>query len=275
MVQFLTFQKNSKDFTEFVSNLLSDIVVSKTFLKRLSNNDKEDALNLILQPSEYQIEQYSNINEYFKKQITKSIQMFDTNFKSNLVLNLEVLKENGVVVTKGKVSYRIYKIMNKFQPILVTFERQDSRVLGRRIIFPGGTREIEVNEDSATVSNEAGIDYKKYIFDIPTELHDYPYLTIESDIYEKGYDHWTNFHWTALTPYDGFTFSLKCRENLIIKDFVVFDEKDPYHVKISDDKKSMDILSTAWLNAYTGFSMTIGEEMAHDETPIQEPGLPN
>ena len=253
------FSRNSKEFTEFVSSILSDIIVSKSFLKRLSASDKEDALNLILQPSENQLEQYSNINSYFQKQIAKSTQMFDTNFKSNLVMNLEAMKENETVIAKGKVSYRIYKVMNKFQPIVVTFEHADSRVLGRRIIYPGGIKEIRADEDSTTKTTEAGVEYKKYIFEIPPELHENPYLTIESDLIETGYDHWMNFHWTSLTPYDGFTFSIKCRDNLIIKDFVVFDEKDPYHVSLSEDKKSMDILSTDWLNAYTGFSMTIGE----------------
>ena len=110
------------------------------------------------------------------------------------------------------------------------------------------------------------------VFDIPAELNEYPYLTIESDIYEKGYDHWTNFHWTSLTPYDGFTFSLKCRDNLVIREHVVFDEKDPYHVQISEDKKTISILSTAWLNAYTGFTLTIGENRSPNQLPTPETG---
>lgn len=254
------FSKNTHEFTEYISSLLSDIVVSKSFLKRLSTNDKEEALNLILQPSDNQIEQYSNINEYFKKQISRSIQMFDTNFKSNLVMNIDVLKENGIVVSKGKISYRIYKVRNKFEPIKVTFEREDSEVIGRRIIYPGGIEEI--TDEKCDIKNklEAGINYKQYIFEIPDHLNDFPYLTIESDIYEKGFDHWTNFHWTSLTPYDGFTFTLKCQDGLVIHEYVVFDEKDPYYVKFPSDKKSITILSTAWLNAHTGFSLTIGEQ---------------
>lgn len=254
------FSKNTHEFTDYISSLLSDIVVSKSFLKRLSSTDKEEALNLILQPSEYQIEQYSNINEYFKKQISRSIQMFDTNFKSNLVMNIDVLKENGVVVSKGKISYRIYKVRNKFEPIKVTFEREDSEVKGRRIIYPAGIVEITDEKCDVKTKTEAGINYKQYVFEIPDQLNDYPYLTIESDIYEKGFDHWTNFHWTSLTPYDGFTFTLKCQDNLVIHEYVVFDEKDPYYVKMPEDRKSITILSTAWLNAHTGFSLTVGEQ---------------
>ena len=83
------FSKNSEAFLKFVSEILTDIIVSKTFLSSLTANDKKSALKLILQPSFKQIEQYSNINEYFKKKIDDSMKMFDTNFKTNLILNIE------------------------------------------------------------------------------------------------------------------------------------------------------------------------------------------
>lgn len=253
------FSKNSLEFTDFISSLLSDIVISKTFLKKLSSGDKEEALKLILQPSENQLEQYSNINEYFKKQINRSTQMFDTNFKSNVVINLESYKENDKVITRGKISYRIYKVGNKFDPIIVKFEREDSNVEEKRIIYPGGVLKIKDEDFVADNKEEAGIQYKEYVYSIPADFNEFPYLTIESEIIEYGFDHWTNFHWTSLTPYDGVTFSLKCRNNLIIKEIIVFDEKDPYFVNMSSDKKEIAIISTEWLNAYTGFSLTIGE----------------
>lgn len=253
------FSKNSSDFTEFVSSLLSDIIISKSFLKRLSDNDKEEALKLILQPSENQLEQYSNINEYFKKQIDRSTKMFNTNFKSNVVINVDVKKENGKVVSKIKISYRIYKVCDSFEPIKVKFERQNSRITGRRIIYPGGSSEIKEESTSQNVE-EAGVEYIQYEFEIPEELNKYSYLTIESDIEEDGYDHWTNFHWTSLTPYDGLTFQLKCDKGLVIQEYVVFDEKSPYFVSVSENKTMVSIISTEWLNAYTGFSLTIGED---------------
>ena len=253
------FSKSSSEFTEFISSLLSDIIISKSFLKRLSANDKEEALNLILQPSENQLEQYSNINEYFKKQIVRSTQMFNTNFKSNVVINIDVKKEEGKVVSKGKISYRIYKVSDTFEPIKVKFERNNSTITGKRIIFPGGSHEIK-EESAALPIVEAGVEYKQYEFKIPDDLNSYSYLTIESDIEEIGYDHWTNFHWTSLTPYDGLTFRLKCDEGLVIQEYIVFDEKSPYFVRLSENKNDISILSTEWLNAYTGFSLTIGEK---------------
>ncbi len=254
------FSKNSSEFTNFVSNLLSDIIVSKSFLNRLCEDDKRNALSLVLQPSDKQIEQYSNINKYFNKQIDSSMKIFNTNFKSHAVLNVTVSKEENKVFAKGTLTYRIYKIQDKFEPIEVTFERSNSKIEKKRILYPGGSKTIELTDEHIKEEPAAGIKYKKYIYEIPEEYNQYPYLTIESEIYEPGYDHWTNFHWTSLTPYDGLSFTLNCKDNLIIHEHVVFDEKTPYDVEYSEDKKMIKILSTEWLNAHTGFSITIGED---------------
>lgn len=253
--------KNSKIFTEFVSNLLADIVVSKSFLAKLSEKDKKEALSMILKPSDNQLEQYANINEYFKKQINKTLSMFETNFKSNLVLTIDVKKDSltHLVTSAGTLSYRIYKVRDSYEPIPVIFEKNNSELLKRKIIFPGGTKELTEQDFIYSEETSAGIEYKKYQYIVPDELHKHSYLTVESEIIEPGHDHWTNFQWTSLTPYDGFTFNLKCHDDLMIKEHIVFDEKDPYLVKVSDDKKSISILSTEWLNAYTGFSITIGD----------------
>ena len=43
--------KNSSAFVEMISKILSNIVISKTFLKTLSNEDKRQSLEIILKPS--------------------------------------------------------------------------------------------------------------------------------------------------------------------------------------------------------------------------------
>lgn len=259
------FSKNSAEFTDFISNLLSDIIISKEFLKKLSKEDKKEALSLVLQPSDKQVELYSNINEYFKKQLDTTMKLFNTNFKSHFVLNIEVFRENGIVVSKGVMSYRIYKIQDNFEPIKVSFEREDSKVQKKRILYPGGTHIIDTTNDMYRVKQEAGVDYTTYSYDIPEELNKYPYLTVESDIYEPGYDHWTNFKWTSLTPYDGLTFNLTCKDGLVIHEHIIFDDKVNYSVVCSENKQNIRIISTEWLNTHSGFYVTIGEPSKKEE----------
>ena len=86
----------------------------------------------------------------------------------------------------------------------------------------GGEKE-ELNVDCQP-SSEEGI---KSVYEtrIPEKFNQYPYLLLYREIEERGYDHWTNFHWTSLTPCDGITFTLKCFDDIIIKDHLIFDEK--------------------------------------------------
>lgn len=124
------FSKNSEAFVHFVSNILSDIVVSKAFLTRLSESDKQEALALIIKPSDKEIEQYSNINSLFKKRIHDLSTMFDYNFKTNVVLNITAYydKEKKVVTCKTDLTNTMYKISKAYTPIRVMFEKPNSTI---------------------------------------------------------------------------------------------------------------------------------------------------
>lgn len=251
------FSKNSQGFIEFVSDILSNIIIGRTFLSKLEESGKRDALTLILRPTESQIAQYSRIDDYFEKRITDSMKMWDTNFKTNTVINIRVkMNDDGSAVeTVGTLTYRIYKVKDQYANIQTTFERKNSKVSDTKILYPGGVYPI-TNPDPE-MSNSAGIEYTNYSFRVPEELYKYPYLTIERKIFEPGFDHWTNFHWTSLTPYDGLVFNLSCSDGLVIKEHIIFDEKQLYNVTFNEEKTEMHIISTDWLEANTGFSLTI------------------
>lgn len=251
------FSKTSQGFTEFISSILSDIVISKSFLARMEDGGKREALNLILRPTENQIAQYSRIDDYFEKKISDSMKMWDTNFKTNTEINIRIRmnKERTAVETVGTMSYRIYKVKDSYIDILTTFERPGAYSFDTKIIYPGGVH--QVTRATARSVDSGGCSMSNFSFKVPEELYKYSYLTIEKNIFEPGYDHWTNFHWTSLTPYDGLIFHLYCEDDLIIKEHIIFDEKQLYNVTISDDRKEMNILSTDWLDANTGFTVTI------------------
>ena len=92
-----------------------------------------------------------------------------------------------------------------------------------------------------------------YNFTIPEKLEKYDHLTVKRTLTEPGRDHWINYCWQSLTPYEGVTCRVKCFDNLTIKDFMIFDNKAFYHVYISDDQTRLDITSSQWLDADTGF----------------------
>lgn len=253
------FSKNSEAFVAFVSNILSDIVVSKKFLSTLSVKDKEQALNLILKPMDSQVEQYANINDFFKKRINEVMTMFDANFKSNVILNIEAHKdyEKDIVFCKTTLTYTIYKLNNKFQPVRIMLEKDNSELFDLVVITPIGEKKIDVGDPKS--QSIGGITYSIYSLNIPEEYEKYDHLKIQRTVKEPGKDHWIHYIWQSLTPYEGVTCNVKCYDNLIIKDFMIFDNKAYYYTKKSNDDKQLDIASSQWLDSDTGFSFVIGE----------------
>lgn len=253
------FSKNSNDFMDFVSSILKDIIVSKNFLKGLEDKEKKKALEMVLTPSGNQLEQCSDIQMYFQRKIDETMEIFHTNFKTNLVVNAEVRKLDGIVQTFITLTYRVYKIEDKYFPLITTFEKEDCNVEKSYIISPEGVKEISEKDITFTDEDISPINVKTYSYEIPEELYKYPYLTIKKTVIEKGYNHWTNFHWNTLTPTDGITFTLKCYDELHIKEYFIFDSEEFYNVTEAEDKTSIDIISTLWLDKHSGFVFTVSD----------------
>lgn len=251
---------NSNGFTNYVADLLKDIIVSKKFLNDLTYKDKKQALEMILRPSGIQMEQCANIEAYFKKQIDKSMDMFHTNFKTNLVLNVTAKKEDSIVVVYLSLTYRIYKISNEYLPIVTTFDRNNCNIISTKILYSNGETIItEENCEPMPDRKVTQANTKQYKFDIPKELYQYENLTIKKEAVERGYDHWTNFHWNTLTPSDGIVFKLVCEDGLYIKEYFVFDDISLYRINQNSDDTIIDIVSTSWVDENTGFIFTISD----------------
>ncbi len=95
---------------------------------------------------------------------------------------------------------------------------------------------------------------------VADNLKEYLYITLCKDIKEIGYNHWIVFNWSSLTPCDGISFELQCMDGLIIKEYKVFDNPKLYKINPNDNKDKIDIISTSWLNEYTGFTITISKK---------------
>lgn len=253
------FSKNSDGFMNYVSNLLKEIIVSKNFLNGLDVAEKRNALEMILKPSGDQLVQCSDIGLYFKSKINESLEMFYTNFKTNLVVNVVVKKKDGLVVSDSVLTYRVYKIEDKYFPLVTTFERDGGFVEESTIIYPGGEKTITENDITNNNNQISATNAKTFSYDIPEELYQYPYLTIKKKIHENGYDHWTNLNWSTLTPTDGVIFNVLCMDNLFIKEFFLFDDNKTFHVNENKEKTQIEITTSQWLDTNSGFTFTISD----------------
>lgn len=269
MGSIFDFSKNSEHFMKFVTDLLSNIVVSKTFLTTMTDRSKEEALSLILRPTDKQIEQYPNINAFFKKRIKEFSTMFDINFKTNVNLEVKAYKKDGKVYCETTMTQTIYKIGDKFQDVKVIFEKAGSETKNAVILPPVG-KEVTPNISKEEFES-GGIKYTSYIYNIPEELCKYDHLVVKRTMVEPGFDHWINYYWQSTTPYEGVIFSLDCEEGLTIKDHMIFDNKAAYHVVCSNNKRRLEITSSQWLDTDTGFVVTVSDSdiAAADEEELK------
>lgn len=173
------FSKNSNDFMDFVSSILKDIIVSKNFLKGLEDKEKKKALEMVLTPSGNQLEQCSDIQMYFRKKINDTMEIFHTNFKTNLVVNAEARKKDDIVQVFITLIYRVYKIEDKYFPLLTTFEREGCNIEKSYIMSPDGVKEITENDVTPHDIAISPTNIKIYSYEIPEDLYKYPYLTIK------------------------------------------------------------------------------------------------
>lgn len=258
------FSKNSEAFTLFVSNILKDIVISKDFLNIMNEDEKKNSLELILKPTNLQIEQCSSIDLYYKKSIEKFMKLYNSPFKTNLIININIIREDGKLIAKGDLTHKIYKVNGKFQPIITTFEHDNCKINESFIILPDGEK-IKLENTSVKETNnreemdENGEIAKKYETYIPDEYYNFPFLTVCREFSETGHDHWINFHWTSLTICDGIYFKMICDKGITVKDYLVFDNKKCYDIEESNDGRTMKIISTHWLDTYSGFTITVSD----------------
>ena len=63
-----------------------------------------------------------------------------------------------------------------------------------------------------------------------------------------------------MTPCDGITFELQCLDGLIVKEYKVFDNPKLYEITVNQEKDRITILSSGWLNEYTGFTILISKK---------------
>jgi hypothetical protein len=271
VASIFTYSINSSRFLNFIKDNLSKIVISKEFLKDLSVNTKKEALNLILRPTDKLINIYSNINEYYQEYIDNSLELFETNFKSNLFITCFATHDNKRLKVEFTTSYRIYKVGDTFQPLIIGFENEEYELLETKIIAPDGNR-IEITDTEGEAKNEeSGFKWTEFKFDInDVRFSSFTHLAIKQFGVEYGKDHWQFFSFKALTPCDGINFELRCDKGLIVKSHMIFDKDKYYSAELSSDKKYLQIITNQWIKPGVGISVIIAKDDNNKENINKE-----
>ncbi len=261
IASIFTYSIETANFIDYVKKLLMKIVVTKDFLKTLNQIDKKDALKRILTPSNEQLIVYSNIAEYFDEYISKSLSLFDTNFKTHLSLVIKAYHENSHVVLEETFNYRVYKIKENYEPLIIGFATLKEEFVDAELISQTG-KSIKLKKSDFEIkeNEESGFKWMEYKYPLNDYFKDSKYVNISFTSKELGNDHWAAFGFKNTYPTDGVSLDLRCNDDLVIKDHIIYDNDKKYSQNISADKKELKINSPQWIDKGSGIHILIGKK---------------
>jgi hypothetical protein len=264
IASFFTFSIESETFISYIEKLLKKIIISKDFLSDLEPSNKKEALSILLNPSDYQLKLYSNVDEYFQEHIERSLRFFDTNFKSNLHFKISAKydENKSKIRVEYNMSFRVYKAKEGYQPIVVGYA-YDSEVEEKlcEIKTSDGSRIIKTDSEGKLFKEKSGFEWFGYKYEIPEEFNTYSYLSVfRKFVSYSESSSFDSIFFTALDPTDGITVNLICHGDITIKDYMIFDDDRKYTIDLSEDKKTLDFLGNHWLQKKSGFSILVARD---------------
>lgn len=254
-------ENKAKERKEELLSTLTQVVVSKDNLSTLSIDDKKKIITQLISPENNSLSKHSDIEAYLSKKSDDYIRFFKKNFRSHMSIDVDVSFDGNkkVYMAKYRMSYRIYKINESYEPIYL-YSEKEHELTKTEILAQDGSVLSKLKKEDFIEENG------KYKYNIPSEYNQYSFLKIKRVIIEYGHPHWITINWKSLTPIDGIKFSVTCSKcKGIIKEYNIFDNEDLYQKpELSENMTELFIESNQWLDPYTGLFILVANKSEDD-----------
>ncbi|MBA3313289.1 MAG: hypothetical protein H0T47_08375 [Planctomycetaceae bacterium] len=272
-----TFAAGTSDFMARVSAMLQNIVVNRRFLNNMDESSKRGVIYSILQPTDRQRVIYSNIEDYYRHYIDRTMKVSSTSVRSNYNSLCTAFYDPDDLCIKADYRnwYRLYPTKDGFEDIQVGFYGQHSVITyqGVTVCRPDGRTERFDHSKIATMPKER-TENGNEIVKIPiSEIgKGAPHLDIELQVTQRGFDHWILIGFQALLPTDGFRFQVECEWPLSIRSDEVFIHGADWHKDPNESFGSsrLSISCQQWIDQGSGVSVLIGVEHEINESHFAE-----
>ncbi len=267
VASIFSFAATSADFTNRIRTFLEDIIIKRNFLSNIEPEGKKEALKSLIKPSDKELNNLPNINDYYDHFINNILSISTKNVRSNYSIYTTVFIDNddNKIKAKGVYSYRLYPSANGYTPIIIGFDEDPNtgsqcnyiRIYnqkGEQKTFKKTDITLEnVQEDGNThIKQEGKIDLRN-----ESIAKDQKYLDIELEVVEVGDNDSLLLQFKALQPTNGFKFTLNCNNNLSIKDHAVFVVNAKYYESLNTDRDNINIVCNQWINEGSGVCISI------------------
>jgi len=257
----------TESFVSYIRDKLINIIVNRDFITKLSIDERKKMLQEILKPPKELSTIYSGIIEYFNTYINESMALFNSHYRSGLVLNVDAYidKDKSRVKVEIELNYRIYKVMGEYENLPVGFEDDDSKIIMTKITAPDNKEIIlKDNElkpkqqvkDGGLVTKDSSVKSAS-TQGIPIEFKEYKHLDISRKFVEYGSDHWHMFTYRISQPCDKMQMKLNCHDNLLIKKCITYGISDKFNIEEDALSKKVTINCNSWLNPGYGLCVIV------------------
>lgn len=251
-------------FIDYIREKLIEIVLSKEFVSRLSENDQKKLLKITLKPTRELTAIYSGIEEYFDEYIDNSMKLFDSSYRGQMNINADasIDKKNNCLKIEWDLTYIIYKVAEKFEPIPFWLGDEKSIHVETQIIGDNLDK-ISINDEDLEEISEVDDPSmaRGYTFQIPETFNKYKEVTIRRKFVEYGSDHWQIFCYKAIKPCHRMFVTLQCEKGLSIKEPNTFGVNDEFFIEHSEDKVRFSY--NGWLSPGYGVTALISLDSYH------------
>lgn len=252
------------EFVEYIKKHLVSIIVSKDFLRELNVREKKKMLDVTLRPSKELSKIYSGIDDYFDEYIESSVKLFDTCYRGHLRIDIvaSLCPEKRLLVSNWDMDYEMYRVADKFDPLVAYFEDESSELLSTSIKGPDGDP-IDIPKDKYIKVNDVDDETMSQGFfcEIPEELNRFRHIYVNRTLVEYGSDHWQTISYKAIKPCHGMVIKVACKDGIKIRNIRTFGTKKKFN--IFETPGEAKIVCNDWLSPGFGVHVLLGLDGFH------------
>lgn len=262
---FFSYVIGTNDFLKFIINLLKKVVVERRFLSDLSRDEKINVVREVIKDSEEEKKVYTNIDSYYDFFIHSTLNVSSKNVRSDYTYGVRIVYDEGLskLMAHQIVTYRLFPSNNGYEPIKVGYhESQHNDCPSVKVFGQNGDRKVIKKENMNFTPVEIGGQKIEMGQVVLKEYDDTdPYLKVEIEIVEEGFDHWIPIQFQALQPTDGLKFWIEIPEGYSAKRTETFGQGVKFHIDLpSDGNKILSISCNQWLNEGAGLFVVVAKD---------------
>ncbi|MBQ0775931.1 MAG: hypothetical protein KBT87_14770 [Gammaproteobacteria bacterium] len=263
MANIFTFILGTEQFVTYIREKLVSIVISKDFVSNLNQDEQRNLLKMVLKPAKELSAMYSGITSYFDQYVDDSMKLFDSTYRGHMRIDAVASydEERECMQVLMEVDYIVYKISDKFEPIILGLEDASSEHLETIIRGSGNMEELLTNEHAENIDSEDPTMNQMLELKIPEKFNTLSHINVSRKIIERGSDHWQSFSYKTAKACDQVTISLRCEEDVKVKSCNTYGVQSKYSIEKTESR--VKVTYNDWLSPGFGVNIIVAKKDWH------------